>query len=123
MGENTESKDSSTKRQDGVHTNSFKAGKRTYFFDVKVSKHSDLYLTITESKKGIQKNGKPQYEKHHIYLFKEDFEKFTNSLNEVIEYIKENQVSIEANLPYPKEEDESIEHMLTPVLEFEDLNR
>ena len=60
-----------------VFTKVVRAGKRTYFFDVKSTRHEDLYLTITESKKRLGKEGKMFYEKHKIFLYKEDFEKFT----------------------------------------------
>ncbi|MEW5846893.1 MAG: DUF3276 family protein [Bacteroidota bacterium] len=68
-----------------------KAGKRTYFFDVKATRGNELYLTITESKKRMGKDGKMYYEKHKIFLYKEDFEKFIESLNSVFDYIKANQ--------------------------------
>ena len=65
-----------------------RAGKRTYFFDVKSTKGNDLYLTLTESKKTFQ-DGREQYEKHKVFLYKEDFEKFTNGLHEAIAKIEE----------------------------------
>ena len=68
-----------------------RAGKRTYFFDVKSTKAQDYYLTITESKKRFGEDGeKPFYEKHKIFLYKEDFEKFTEGLNEVVNFIQNN---------------------------------
>ena len=67
-----------------------RAGKRTYFFDVKSTKGNDYYLTITESKKRFGDDGKFFYEKHKIFLYKEDFEKFIEGLNETLDYIKEN---------------------------------
>lgn len=66
-----------------------RAGKRTYFFDVKSTKGNDYYLTITESKKRFGDDGKFFYEKHKIFLYKEDFEKFIEGLNETLDYIKE----------------------------------
>lgn len=72
-----------------------RAGKRTYFFDVKSTKGSEYYLTITESKKRFGPDGKFYYEKHKIFLYKEDFEKFSEGLNEAIQYIKENSPVIE----------------------------
>jgi hypothetical protein len=63
-----------------------RAGKRTYFFDVKSTRHEDLYLTITESKKRQGKEGKMFYEKHKIFLYKEDFEKFTEGLREAVTF-------------------------------------
>ena len=59
-----------------IYTKVVRAGKRTYFFDVKATRKEDYYLTITESKKRLGKEGKFFYEKHKIFLYKEDFEKF-----------------------------------------------
>ena len=68
-----------------------RAGKRTYFFDVKATRGNDLYLTITESKRHFTKEGeKPSYEKHKIFLYREDFEKFSDGLNEAVQFISEN---------------------------------
>jgi hypothetical protein len=63
-----------------VFTKVVRAGKRTYFFDVKATRREDFYLTITESKKRLGKEGKIFYEKHKIFLYKEDFEKFSAGL-------------------------------------------
>ncbi len=65
-----------------------RAGKRTYFFDVKSTKGNDFYLTITESKKRFGDDGKFFYEKHKLFLYKEDFEKFSEGLNEAVAHIK-----------------------------------
>ena len=65
-----------------------RAGRRTYFFDVKSTKGNDYYLTITESKKRFGDDGKFFYEKHKLFLYKEDFEKFTEGYNEAIAHIK-----------------------------------
>ena len=67
-----------------------RAGKRTYFFDVKATKRNDYYLTITESKKRFNRDGRHYFEKHKIFLYKEDFDKFSENLLEVIDFIKEN---------------------------------
>ena len=66
-----------------------RAGKRTYFFDVKSTRGNDYYLTITESKKRFGSDGKFTYEKHKIFLYKEDFEKFIEGLNEAVQHIRE----------------------------------
>jgi len=66
-----------------------KAGKRTYFFDVKATKGNDYYLTITESKKRFGDDGRFHYEKHKLFLYKEDFDKFSDGLMEAIQFIKE----------------------------------
>jgi hypothetical protein len=66
-----------------------KAGKRTYFFDVKSTRDNDYYLTITESKRHVDDFGKFTYEKHKIFLYKEDFAKFVDGLQECIDYVKQ----------------------------------
>jgi hypothetical protein len=70
-----------------IFTKVVRAGKRTYFFDVKATRKDDYYLTITESKKRLGKEGKVFYEKHKIFLYKEDFEKFTVGLKDAVSYI------------------------------------
>jgi len=72
-----------------IHSKAVRAGKRTYFFDVKATRRNDYYLTITESKKRFNRDGKFFYEKHKLFLYKEDFDKFADSLAEIIEYIRE----------------------------------
>ncbi|MFA6770097.1 MAG: DUF3276 family protein [Bacteroidales bacterium] len=83
---------------DDVYSKSVRAGKRTYFFDVKATKNNDYYLTITESKRRIEKDGKFAYDKHKVFLYKEDFEKFSLGLEEVIQFIQENNPSNKENL-------------------------
>lgn len=78
-----------------VYSKPVKAGKRTYFFDVKATKGNDYYLTITESKRRVEGDGRFTYDKHKIFLYKEDFEKFSEGLQEVIDYIKKNAPEIE----------------------------
>jgi len=80
-----------------LFSKSVRAGKRTYFFDVKSTRGNDYYLTITESKKRFGTDGKFTYEKHKIFLYKEDFEKFIEGLNEAIHHIKENAPEVETN--------------------------
>ena len=67
-----------------------RAGRRTYFFDVRETKAGDYYLTITESKKFTNEDGTFYYKKHKIYLYKEDFAEFNSSLKETCDYIIEN---------------------------------
>ena len=74
--------------KDMVFSKSVRAGKRTYFFDVKTTRNDDLYLTITESKKRFNKNGNFRYEKHKLFLYKEDFEKFEEGMEEAMDFIK-----------------------------------
>jgi len=71
-----------------IFSKSLRAGKRTYFFDVKATRRNDYYLTITESKKRFNKDGRFHYEKHKIFLYKEDFDAFMEYLGEVVDYIK-----------------------------------
>ncbi len=74
---------------DDVYSKPVRAGKRTYFFDVKATKNNDYYLTITESKRRVEKDGRFVYDKHKIFLYKEDFEKFADGLEEVVKFIRE----------------------------------
>jgi len=70
-----------------IFSKKVKAGKRTYFFDVKSTRANDFYITITESKRRM--NGDSfTYEKHKIFLYKEDFFKFANALNEAVDHVK-----------------------------------
>ncbi len=64
-----------------------RAGKRTYFFDVKSTKANDYYLTITESKKRMGDDGSAFYEKHKIFLYREDFQKFSEGLQEAVRHV------------------------------------
>src|SRR5512147_892047 len=71
--------------KDEIFTKRVRAGKRTYFFDVKSTKsEKDFYITITESKRV----GEEEYEKHKIFLYKEDFEKFHDALQETVQFVK-----------------------------------
>jgi hypothetical protein len=71
-----------------IYSKVIRAGKRTYFFDVKSTKGNDLYLTLTESKK-TSDDGQENFEKHKIFLYKEDFDKFQEGLEDVLLKIKE----------------------------------
>lgn len=110
-----------------IFTRVVRAGKRTYFFDVKATRKDDYYLTITESKKRLGKEGKVFYEKHKIFLYKEDFEKFTEGLKDAVTFIES---SGEGSVtPVPKAEIEQAEQKNTLVtaeytnIEFEDLGK
>ena len=74
---------------DDVYSKPVRAGKRTYFFDVKATKGNDYSLTISESKRRIERDGRYVYDKHKIFLYKEDFDKFADGLQEVVNYIRE----------------------------------
>ena len=73
--------------RDEIYSKSLRAGRRTYFFDVRSTRADDFYLTITESKRDFNEDGSPFYKKHKIYLYKEDFQNFKDYLNELTDYI------------------------------------
>ncbi len=94
MEENDKIRENSQRNRDEVYSKSVRAGKRTYFFDVKSTKRNDYYLTITESKKRMRPDGTVYYEKHKLFLYKQDFEKFTEGLNDVVQYILSNNINL-----------------------------
>jgi len=74
------------KKMESVYSTRIRAGKRrTYFFDVRATRGNDYFLTITESRKRFDNNG---YDRHKIFLYKEDFNKFIKALNEAVDYVK-----------------------------------
>jgi len=76
--------------KDEIFSKVLRAGRRTYFFDVRATKAGDYYLTITESKKFTHEDGSFHYKKHKIYLYKEDFESFKSILAEMTDYVISN---------------------------------
>lgn len=100
-----------------IFSKSVRAGKRTYFFDVKATRRNDYYLTITESKKRFHKDGRFYFEKHKIFLYKEDFDKFSEGLAEAIGYI--NSVKTETSILGDAQEEKKIDGYTN--VEFEDL--
>jgi len=107
------------KERDDIFSKVVRAGKRTYFFDVKATRQNDYYLTITESKKRFGQEGKFFFEKHKIFLYKEDFEKFAEGLTEAVDFIKNNQTD---DISFQKEE-ETVETMQNEFsnISFDDL--
>ncbi|MFO8066052.1 MAG: DUF3276 family protein [Bacteroidales bacterium] len=100
-------------QREELFSKAVRAGKRTYFFDVKATRSEEQYLTITESKKRFnQQTGKFFYEKHKLFLYREDFEKFEDALKESFEYIRENSPEP------PKRETKDFSN-----IEFEDLGK
>ncbi|NDE78441.1 MAG: DUF3276 family protein, partial [Chitinophagaceae bacterium] len=78
--------ESNERKMDSIYSKRLRAGKRrTYFFDVRSTKGNDYYLTITESRKRFDDNG---YDRHKIFLYKEDFNKFVKALGEAVDYVK-----------------------------------
>jgi hypothetical protein len=111
-----------------IFTKVVRAGKRTYFFDVKATRKDDFYLTITESKKRLGKEGKIFYEKHKIFLYKEDFDKFAEGLKDAVGYIDNDAelTSISDPLtiePGIKEEKNNLNTEEFTNIEFEDLGK
>tara|TARA_B100000609_G_C17064454_1_gene355829 strand:- start:117 stop:467 length:351 start_codon:yes stop_codon:yes gene_type:complete len=77
------------KAQEEIYSQVVRAGKRTYFFDVRATRADDYYLTITESKKFFNEDGSSHYKKHKIFLYKEDFVKFKDAFTEAIGFIED----------------------------------
>lgn len=90
-----------------VYSKPVRAGKRTYFFDVKSTKgNNDFYLTITESKRRTERDGSFVYDKHKIFLYKEDFEKFQEGLQDAVQYIMHNLLHDQPIRQYPSREEQ-----------------
>ena len=81
--------DNGMMEKEEIYSKVLRAGRRTYFFDVRATKAGDYYLTITESKKFTNEDGSFHYKKHKIYLYKEDFNEFRSILGEMTDYIFE----------------------------------
>ncbi len=115
MNEEYEKLDAGERTGEDIFSKPIRAGKRTYFFDVKSTKGREYYLTITESKRRISSDGKQVYEKHKIFLYREDFEKFMQGLGEVIEYINIHNPELAELTP-------QMEEAAYTQLQFEDLS-
>jgi hypothetical protein len=114
-------------QKEEIFTKVVRAGKRTYFFDVKATRKDDYYLTITESKKRLGKEGKVFYEKHKIFLYKEDFEKFAEGFKDAIQYIGNGKDEFKTTVPVPEtkitEEKETLSSEEFTNIEFDDLGK
>lgn len=117
--------------RDEIYSVAVRAGKRTYFFDVKSTRRDEFYLTITESKKRFEQDGNFHFEKHKIFLYKEDFAKFVEGLQEVITFIDQNQVDVddeeqpkaEISVSFEEKEFEEVGYSRDYTkLDFDDLN-
>lgn len=97
--------------QEEIFSKVLRAGRRTYFFDVRATKAGDYYLTLTESKKFSNEDGSFHYKKHKIYLYKEDFTAFAEILNEMMQFVVDTKgeevISERHQKDFKKEEDES----------------
>ncbi|PVX52386.1 uncharacterized protein DUF3276 [Balneicella halophila] len=96
--------------RDDIFSKVVRAGRRTYFFDVKATRNDDYYLTLTESKKNTQEDGTVHYEKHKVFLYKEDFDKFVDGLTEAISYIKEHKGDDESAVQAVQSDEASTEN-------------
>ena len=130
LEKNEDRLENDSKFREEIYSVSVRAGKRTYFFDVKSTRRDEFYLTITESKKRFEQDGSFHFEKHKIFLYKEDFEKFMDGLQEVVTYIDQNQqdnFDNQAELDnYQNKEERILEEVSSSKdytkLEFDDLN-
>lgn len=113
--------DTEKDRRDDIHSIIVKAGKRTYFFDVKETRKGDYYLTLTESKRVYDSEGNFRYEKHKLFLYKEDFEKFSDALTEAVAYIGKNAPEIEDGYVRNEHKEESKENKEFIDVSFDDL--
>jgi hypothetical protein len=114
-------------QKEEIFTKVVRAGKRTYFFDVKATRKDDYYLTITESKKRLGKEGKVFYEKHKIFLYKEDFEKFAEGLKDAVTYIGNGKNETKVSVPSSDKKADEVNETLTSEeftnIEFDDLGK
>jgi hypothetical protein len=102
-------------RNDEVYSKAVRAGKRTYFFDVKSTRNNDLYLTLTESKKSTR-NGEVSFQKHKLFLYKEDFEKFKDGLCDALDKIAD----LKTQPPYDLDDPRTNQDLDT--VKFDDLD-
>lgn len=110
--------------REDVYSKAVRAGKRTYFFDVKSTRGRDLYLTITESKKHTHEDGTATYDKHKIFLYKEDFDKFIDGLRDAYDEI--DRLKATGGYGQPDERREPRAEQAPPPftdVNFEDLDR
>ena len=107
------------KDREEVYSKKVRAGKRTYFFDVKSTRSGDYYITVTESKKRMEDG---VFVKHKIFLYKEDFEKFSDGLMEALGYIREHQPGTVSREQNPGNNDQSSGSGFTNI-EFDDLSK
>ncbi len=111
--------------REDVYSKAVRAGKRTYFFDVKSTRGRDLFLTITESKKHSNGDGAVTYEKHKIFLYKEDFDKFLDGLHDAFDEIDRLRGNEPTEDPGKGAANDRQEDELDPFtdINFEDLDR
>ncbi|HUH52404.1 MAG TPA: PUR family DNA/RNA-binding protein [Flavobacterium sp.] len=110
--------------KDEIFSRVQRAGRRTYFFDVRATKSDDYYITITESKKFTEEDGSFHFKKHKIYLYKEDFAEFKEMLEEMTEFVLKNKgeevISDRHQKDYKREERPTAPSSFTDV-NFDDI--
>ena len=106
--EGYENKENAKNREE-IYSQVIRAGRRTYFFDVRSTYNDDYYLTITESKKKFNRQGRYFYEKHKIFLYKEDFDDFLEAMQKAIDFIKKERPNIVRREDMVKEQGENNE--------------
>ena len=106
-------------KREEIFSRVIRAGKRTYFFDVKATRKDDYYLTITESKKIFDKEGRFHFEKHKLFLYKEDFVKFADGFTDAVDYIRKVKGDFAEQVPAQPESKEGDAFI---NVEFEDLD-
>ncbi|MEX0314113.1 MAG: PUR family DNA/RNA-binding protein [Allomuricauda sp.] len=112
--------------QEEIYSKVLRAGRRTYFFDVRSTKAGDYYLTITESKKFTHDDGSFHYKKHKIYLYKEDFSSFRKIMEEMMDYIIDEKglevISERHQKDFKKEEENNISENGSTTENFTDVD-
>ncbi|MEI6865024.1 PUR family DNA/RNA-binding protein [Flavicella sp.] len=112
--------------QEEIFSQILRAGRRTYFFDVRSTKAGDYYLTVTESKKFTHDDGSFHYQKHKIYIYKEDFNEFNEMLSAATKFILNEKgtevISERHQKDFKREEDEQITVASTDSNSFTDIN-
>ncbi|WP_343485723.1 PUR family DNA/RNA-binding protein [Allomuricauda sp. d1] len=112
--------------QEEIYSKVLRAGRRTYFFDVRSTKAGDYYLTITESKKFTHDDGSFHYKKHKIYLYKEDFHAFKDHMEEMMDYIIDEKglevISERHQKDFKKEEESKASENGSPAENFTDVD-
>ncbi|MCX6306945.1 MAG: DUF3276 family protein [Bacteroidetes bacterium] len=117
--------DNKDRDREEIFSRAIRAGKRTYFFDVKATVGEEYYITITESKRRFNnEQGKFFYEKHKLFLYKEDFDKFANGLSDVVEFIRTGKAPDRPESLAETIHDVDADGMITASrsIEFEDLS-
>ena len=108
-----------------IYSKSLRAGRRTYFFDVRSTRAGDYYMTLTESKRDFNEDGTPFYKKHKIYLYKEDFTNFKEALKDVSEFIikeKGEEIISDKKFVKPNEESPAEEVKEKPSTDFTEVS-